>query len=421
MRITGIAAAAIALGVLCGCHNGGVNQNTAQLRGLNAVVDAEPLDVLVDDGVKASAVALNATSAYTEISSGTRDVKVRSSTTQTVLSDKSTAFAEGTNNTLLMYGRRAALQTLVLADDTTAISTGNFRVRVVNLAPDTGVDLYLATGDISSLPTTIASAGYGVITGSADVAPGTWQVTITAAGTRDVLLQSTAQSFTAGNHYTVAVVPSPGGKLVNAILLMQGGDATLLQNSTARLKATNAIADAAAVNFRADGTALLLNVPFAASSSYVTIAQGSHALQLELSNVPGAVATSLTRTLDPARDYSVIAAGTSAAPQLVAFSDDNSLPAAGFAKVRFANVMAGSAAADVQVNFASLVGGLAFGTASAYYSVAPGTTYTLTFASNGGLTVLATLSPAELDAGGVYTAYLLGAPGAGQVRLVRDR
>ena len=215
--------------------------------------------------------------------------------------------------------------------------------------------------------------------------------------------------------------PPAGGKLLNAMLITQGGSATLLQNPNARLKATNAIADATAVNFRADGAPMLLNVPFAATSSYVTLTQGSHLLTLELSNIPGVAAASLTRTLDPARDYSLVAAGTSAAPAVIAFTDDNSLPTAGFAKVRFVNAAAGSSPVDVQVNFAGVAGGLAFGTASSYYSVAPGTTYTLTFASNGGLTVLASLSNAELDAGGVYTVYLLGTSGAAQARLVRDR
>ncbi len=52
---------------------------------------------------------------------------------------------------------------------------------------------------------------------------------------------------------------------------------------------------------------------------------------------------------------------------------------------------------------------------------ADGTTYTITYATTGGVTVIATLTNAELDAGGVYTAYLFGTPGNAQVKLVRDR
>ena len=420
-----IAGALAALALLAGCHSGGHNQNTAEVRALNAVVDAEPLDVLVDDSVKASAVPLGSVSSYFETNSGTRDVKVRSSTTQTILSDKSTGFADGQNATLLMYGKRASLATSVLSDDTTAISTsGHLRVRVANLAPDAGtVDVYLANGDISALPVTIPSATYSSVTASAEISPGSFQVTVTTAGTRDILLQSAAQTFTAGQYVTIVIVPSPGGKLVNAILLVQGtgGAATFVQNPSARLKATNAIADASAVNFRVDGTALLLNVPFAGSSSYVTVNGGSHTLQLELANVPGTTAASLTKTLDASRDYSLVALGTAASPQIVALTDDNSSPAAGFAKVRFVNALAGMSSVDVQVNFASQVSGLPFGTGSAYYSLAPSLTYTFAFATPGGLTVLATVNNQEIDAGAVYTVYLLGSTAAPQIRVVRDR
>jgi hypothetical protein len=39
----------------------------------------------------------------------------------------------------------------------------------------------------------------------------------------------------------------------------------------------------------------------------------------------------------------------------------------------------------------------------------------------GGVSQLATLSPVELDAGGVYTAYVFGSPSSPQARVVRDR
>ena len=417
-----IASALIALGVLSGCK-GSHNQNTAQARLLNAVVDAEPLNMNVDDSTKASAVALGSTSAFTEVTSGTRDIKIISSTTQAVLLEKSLAFPDGTNDTVLTYGKRAAMTASVLADETTTISTGHLRVRVVNLALDTaGVDVYIGTGDISTQVAAIAGAGAGNVTASAEISPGSAPITIALSGTQDVIFTSSAQTFTAGSYVSIVVVPSPGGKLVNAVVMVQGGSTTFLQNPIARVKATNAIADApAGFNFRADGAPVLLNVPFSASSSYINITGGNHTLQIEPSNVPGTIAASLTKSLDGAHDYSLLALGTSAAPQLIALTDDNTGPALGLAKLRFVNALAGSTTVDVQVNFASQVSGLAFGTASSYYNVVPSLTYTIAFASPGGLTVLATATPIEIDQGAVYTAYLMGANSAPQIRVVRDR
>lgn len=416
-----IASALIALGVLGGCK-GSHNQNTAQVRELNAVVDAEPLSMLVDDGAKASAVPLGSASSYTEADSGTRDVKIVSSTTQAVLLEKSLAFPDGTNDTVLVYGKRAAMLASVLPEETTTISSGHLRVRVVNLAPDTGiVDVYIGAGDISTLVAAIPGAGAGNVTASAEISPGSAPVTIAISGTQDVIFTSDPQTFTAGSYVTVVVVPSAGGKLVNAILLTQGGATTFLQNPIARVKATNAIGDSAGINFRADGSPVLLNVPFAASSTYVTLRSGSHTLQLEPSNVPGTTAASVTKSLDGAHDYSLVALGTSASPQLTVITDDNSSPPSGLAKLRFVNALTGAATVDVQVNFAGEASGIAFGASSSYFNVSPSLTYTIAFATPGGLSVLATATPIEIDNGGVYTAYLLGASGAAQIRVVRDR
>jgi hypothetical protein len=415
-----IASALIALGVLGGCK-GSHNQNTAQVRMLNAVVDAEALSMLIDDGSKATGVALGSTSQFTEASSGTRDVKIVSATTAAVLLEKSLALPDGTNDTVLVYGKRATMQANVLADETTAISSGHLRVRAVNLAPDTGtVDIYIGTGDISTLPAAIIGAGAGNVTASAEISPGSAPITITTSGTQDVLFTSAAQTFTAGQYVTIVVVPAPGGHLVNAITMVQGGATTFLQNPISRVKATNGIADAAAgFNFRIDGAPLLLNVPYTGSSSYINVASGSRTLQLEPANVPGSTAASATTTLNGATDYSAVALGTSSSPHLTVIADDNTAPGTGLAKVRFVN--AGSTPVDVQVNFASQVSNLAVGAASTYFNAGPSLTYTMTFTTPGGLTVLATATNIEIDVGGVYTAYLLGATAPQQIRVVRDR
>ena len=419
-----IAAAFAALTLVSGCKSNGHAQNSTLMRSLNAVVDAEPLDVLVDSDVKTSALAFGATSPYSQFDSGTRDVQVRSSTAQTILSDKQISFSSGINNTLLVYGKRAAMQTQVMVDDTTTPSSGHFRVRAINLSADTGaVDLYVTSGSITGTGSVIPAASFGALTGAAEVANGSLRVTLTTSGTQDILFQSAAQNFSDNSTYTVAVLPSLGGKLVSAALLTQGtsGAGTLLQNPLARVKAVNAIADASALNFKADGTVLLSSVPFMGRSSYVTTASGTHALQIEASNVPGTTIASVSKQLDPSRDYSTVAAGALATPSVLAFADDNSLPTAGFAKIRFVNAGAGSVATDVLVNFAAQTTGLAYGTASTYFQVTPSLTYTITFATPGGVSVIATATPVELDASAIYTAYLFGAGSTAQVRIVRDR
>ena len=415
--------AAAALG-LAGCKNGGHNQNSTDLRVLNAVADAEPLDVLVSDDVKASAVPLNGTSGWVNFNSGSQDTKIRSSTTQAILAEQTVGYASGVRNTLLMFGKRASIATLLLPEDTTTPSSGKVRVRVVNLSPDAGpVDVYITTGDTSTGGAAVSSASIGVVTNAAEVNGGSFKIIVTAAGTQDILFQSSSTySFTAGNDTTIVIMPALGGKLVNVDVLEQGasGASTFLGNSQARFKAANGVIDGA-VNFKFDGNTILSNVPFTGTSSYLGVASGSHAIAIDAANVPGTSIASTTATLTGARDYTVLSYGRISSPSLSVLLDDNALPAANFAKIRFVNALADGATADVLLNFASQAAGIAPGKASSYYTVAAATNYTVSFTTPGGVTVIASLPGIELVSQQVYTAYLFGTTSNAQVKLVRDR
>jgi len=407
-----------------GCHNGGINQNSTDMRALNAVIDAEPLDVLVDGDEKFAAVAPDNATSYANFSSGSREVVVRSGTNQAVLYDKSVNFASDSRGTLLVYGHRNALATLLLADDTATPSSGKTRVRFAGLAVDAGnVDVYLASGDLASVPPVVSGAAPGAVSAVAEVTAGAYKLVVTTAGTQDILFQSaTAVTLAAGDDVTLAIMPSLGGKLVNAMVIepCTSGTVTLVANPVARVKAVNAIADSAALNYKADGNVLLTSVPFAGVSSYVGTPSGPHVLGIEMSNVPGSTIASASSDLGSARDFTVLATGAGAAPAITVLADDNTPPAAGNARVRFVNAMSGGNV-DALVNFASETQGLAPGSASGYFTIPAGTAYTITFTSPGGVNVVATLSGVELDAGNVYTAYAFGSAANAQAKLVRDR
>ncbi|HET9578316.1 MAG TPA: DUF4397 domain-containing protein [Usitatibacter sp.] len=421
-RLFALLAAAL---LAAACHNGGINQNSTELRALNAVPDAEPLDVLVDGDVKFGAVPAGGATSYANFDSGAREVVVRSSTNQAVLYDKSLTFSGDARGTLVVFGRRNAVNTLFLVDDTTTATAGKTRIRFAGAAADAGsIDVYLTTTDLSGAgPAVISAIAPAGISAVSEVTAGSYKIILTAAGTQDVLFQSANPvTLNAGANVTLAAVPSIGGKLVNAVLIEPGtsGAVTPLANPIARIKAANAIADSTALNFKADGAMLLTAVPFAGVSSYVNTAAGSHALQLEASNVPGTNIASTTRSLEPARDYTMLAAGTIASPSIVLVADDNTLPAAGNAKLRFVNALAGGNV-DALVNFASQAAGIAPATASQYFSIGAGTGYTITFTTPGGVNGVASLTGVELDSGNVYTAYVFGTASGAQAKLVRDR
>jgi hypothetical protein len=420
-RIWWIAAGLAILVLQTGC-NPTEKAKTYNVRVLNAVVDAEALDVLVDDTAKASAVAVGSTAPTFDVSAATHDIKIRSATTGAQLLDKSVSIGSSTQ-TLVLYGHRSAPGLLLLNDDTTSAASGKLKVRTVNLSPEAAlVDTYVtAAADISAAAASILSVASGSASDYVEIASGSARITFTASGTQDILFQSPARDFAADSKVTLVVFPSSGGKLVNAVLLTPGADATFIANPSARVKAVNAIAGTTLLNFKADGTTLLSNVPFAASSSYVTTSAGTRSLQIEAANVPGTAIAQVSQAVVGARDYSMVAVGSANAPAVFVLGDENYVPASGSARIRFANALDGAASVDVLVNFASLAAGIAPRAASAYYSLGPSDSYNITFATAGGVTVLASLTPVTLESGGVYTAYLLGSAAAPQARLVRDR
>lgn len=423
MKRIGWLAFLIAVITLAGCNNSGKNQNSTDLRVVNAVVDAEALDVLIDDNVQFTAIPFQSTSPYSEFGSGTKTVKVRSSVNGTILSQKSAGLNSAATNTLLIYGKRASMVTSVIADDTTDASSGTFKIRVADVSAEAGiVDLYVSSADISSAPSTIPGAAFGGVSDFSEVTAGSYTLTLAVSGTKQVVFQAPARTFTAGTKLTFVVLPSGGGLLANAILL-DGSSGTFLPNSLARVKAVNAVPDAPGLTFKADTETLLASVPFAGASSYVATNAATRNLQLEASNVPGVAIASSSQQLKPASDYTVAAVGTLAAPQLAFITDDNSLPAASAARMRFVNLRSDPSPVDVLVNFASQATGLAFKSASGYISLPAGTTttYTVTFATAGGVSVVTSLDTGPLDVGAVYTAYLFGGAGGPQARLVRDR
>jgi Domain of unknown function (DUF4397) len=414
-------AACIVLLLVAGCKSGGGANSLASLRVVNAAFDSEPLDVLIADSAKASAVAAGSTAPYNGIPVGTQDVKIRSSTNGAILLEKNVAFGGG-SQTLVIYGRRASLNVLLQNDDTSGPSSGKAKIRAINLSPEASpVDVYFGTTDLASTAPAVSQLAFGAVADFQEVNGGTSILAYTTAGTKDVRFQVNGQTFTAGNSYTVMVFPSAGGQLVNAVVLTGGGGGTFIPNTFARVKAVNSMADGTVATFKADGTTLLSNVPYAAASSYVNATADNHTLSIEAANVPGVTIASTTQALAPARDYSMIAIGDANQPALAVLADENFVPATGTARVRFVNALSGSNTVDVLVNFASQVSGLAPRSASAYYTLGPSTTYTVTFANPGGIGVIATLTPLEIDSGLVYSIYLLGSPAAPRAILVRDR
>jgi hypothetical protein len=424
MRLRSLLFSLLALLCLASCGGSSRPQNSVDVRLFNAVADSEPLDLLIDDSPVSTGIPFGAAGPYSNLTFGTRLVKVRSSTTGAILAQVETGFGPNGIYTMVVEGTRASMAVLPMNEDNTQLTSGRMRLRLLGAAPGMGgLDLYITpTTDISAATPQVAGVPFSAVGTYVNLDAGTYAITITENGTKEILFQAAPQEFGNNTRATIAALSSSGGKLVSAVLLPTLGESRALGNTLARVKAVNAVPGSGPYNFRSDGVLVFASVPYQGNSDYVSSASGSRALRLEPANVPGSTVATLAATLQPARDHTIVAVGDAASPRLVVFTDDNTAPATGQARVRFANVRADGVAVDVRrtgATAATTVAAVAAGSVTPGLAVTGGEAQTIDFLVGG--SVVASTGSVALEATGVYTVYLFGTASSLSARIVRDR
>jgi hypothetical protein len=185
-----------------------------------------------------------------------------------------------------------------------------------------------------------------------------------------------------------------------------------------RVRLLNALTSAPSLSFVVDAQVASSGVPFGGASPYVPLTLGSHRLQVQAAT--GSTLLDFTRDLTAAGSFSLIPApGLAQLGALFIPDDPTTVP--GQAKLRAIHVAAASVPVSVYVtsptsDLASatpVVSVLAFGAASPYVTVAPGTyRIRLTPAGAPG-TVLLDSGSITVGGGSVRTLLLTDAPGGG--------
>jgi hypothetical protein len=196
------------------CAGCGSNTGSSEIRFLNASPDAPPLDFKDNNSTEATGVAYLGSTAYAATDSGTHSFQfVDSSTGNTLLAPQLTLDSD-THYTVVASNFVGSLQSVLYTDESSAPSAGLFEVRLINVAPTGGnVDLYV-TGvgdDIGGIEPDAASIPFGGASGFLTKEIGSYEVRITAAGTKTVVGDSGPLTFTGSTVRTVVAADAPGG------------------------------------------------------------------------------------------------------------------------------------------------------------------------------------------------------------------
>ena len=184
-----------------GCGSGGT---AARL--MNAMDGQSSISMLVNNNTVANGTPFGAASGYSPVSSGSEQVQIQAG--GITLFNSSLTLNSG-NNTVLATN----FGVTVFADNKSTPSSGNIQIRAINAANSMGtVDVYIvAPGtDVSTVNATASNVGFQSASSYQTLAAGSYQVEFTQAGTKNVLLNSNALSFSAGQIRTVVSLDGSG-------------------------------------------------------------------------------------------------------------------------------------------------------------------------------------------------------------------
>jgi hypothetical protein len=192
----------------------GCGSTSTQVRLVNAMDGQTSINLVVDNSTLATGVDFGAASSYASTASGSHTLEIQANSA--TLFSQTVSFSSG-NNTVLATNSGPT----IFADNKTTPSSGNIQIRAINASTSLGTaDVYVvAPGiDISTVNPNFSALAYQSASSYATLAAGSYQVEFTQAGSKNVLVNSNANSFTAGQIRTIVALDNPSGGFTTAVL-----------------------------------------------------------------------------------------------------------------------------------------------------------------------------------------------------------
>jgi hypothetical protein len=417
--------------VLASCGSKGGGGGDAKIRIVNVIPDAAAVSVQLDtDPPLVTGLAFGALTQYLSTGGGSREFKVSANNGTSFAIDQTLSVGGGSSYTYIVYNPVAsAAGALIFESSLATPNSGMFNFRVINVAAGIGtVDVYLtpAGTDLASTSPNIANAAIGQASSFVGVNAGTYELRITAAGTKDVIYDTPVQTFVNQSSYEAVIFTKGSARLASVAMLNldENGTGQFNDNLLAEFKVANASQAGSPLNVLVDNSIVLSNIPFAGISNYVTTTAASHTFAIQATATPGANLLVLVANLAAATDTSLALSGPAGGLVPLVLNDNNLPPPALRGRVRFVNVSPNLGALDVYVNFGKQISGLANNAGSSYIEVTAdatiGTAYEFDFNLAGTTTPVLKLPAVTIIAGHTYTVYVMGPSNAPQGVVAKD-
>lgn len=265
------------------------------------------------------------------------------------------AAAKGDKVTVFAMGDSSAVRTVHIKHNTTDVPADQTGVRVLHAAPRVpAVDIYVSAPG-AALPgtPTIAALAFANFAPPPDksslkVPKGSYQVRLTAAGSKDVVFDSGTVAFPGGQELLIAALPSFGaGSVVNLLLLPSDGKPTLIREPRSALRAIHLSPDAPAVDVLLNDKRVVRNLMFRQDSAFVESLSGTRTVKVTPANITATAVITANVDLPANKAVSVVALNKLANIEPALIVDDGKAPTAGNSKLRVLHASAGVPAVDI--------------------------------------------------------------------------
>jgi len=407
-------APAIVAAALIGCGSSNNNSGPVSLRFVNASTN-QSLTVSLNGTVQFSTIAAGASTSYSQVAAGTYTITISSASGALASASLSAGLGSNSTFTLVGYTRNGAIVAYLVTEDQTVPVGGLGTIGVANISPDAGaLDVYLVTPgttSLSGLTPQFPFANFAAVPVFTTLVAGTFDVVATASGNpNDVRLRLPSVQVAAGQVRLVAFTNTPGGALVNAVILNQAGTvgaATVqyVNNTQARVRIASALPTAGLTPVAGTvGSQALATVYSPNPGSYTEVAGNTSTYTISANGA--AVAGLPAATFAVGGDYTILVYGAAATPTVAVFTDNNQVPAGGNANLRLINAGANiSQGLTMYYNNVQVANSILYGQASAYFGVAQSALATLQLIAPGMNPVSATVS--LNSPGAVYTVFVI--------------
>ena len=215
-RSVGTVFSALTLSLAAACGTGGTltPSEVSALRLYNASPDAPLVDIFLRGGQIAQGLQYAHGRFYVYVNPGTNQLlEVRDNVSDAVLLDYTATLTNGTAYTFAMAGLSGSRQGVLFTDDTSAAPAGNFKVRLLNLAPlAPAMDVYITDPSTDLNTVTPLATGITYTNASTYVTGpiGTKLIQLTQTGAKTALCTAGPIDFTTGQSVTQFFVGAAG-------------------------------------------------------------------------------------------------------------------------------------------------------------------------------------------------------------------